>query len=651
MMSPFPVRGAPCVRSAVSLAGVSLCLVLSSLSHAAEPSGELQPVLVTATRSPQVLQTAPIGASIITAEQIERSGVVDANEAIRKLGGVVGRGDLSNGREYTLDLRGFGATADQNIVVLVDGIRLSENELVSARLSAIPLSQIERIEITRGGASVSWGEGASAGVINVILKDGQVDQASARLSTSVESFGGRDTNASALLPLGQFTTLESSLRYLTSDGYRDNAEYRQSTGSVGLRWAYQGWRAKFRVQREDQDARLPGWLTFDQFKDDPRQTFSPDDFSGVRETLYVANVAYQSGPWTASLDLGHKDRSSTYSDASPFASDTERSKRQISPRLTYATRDQDVAFSATLGLDWERWDFDNVNTYGQETGKQSNRARYVRADLTLPSRTRLSAGLRSEKVRKQADSTSASYDRRDSLRASELAISQTVWPGWDVYGRLASSYRLPNIDENRYTFLSQALKPQKNRDKELGVKWSYASTSGTARWFRQTTVNEIFFDSNLFSNVNIDPTLRRGYELELRWQPIDRLDLSATWQQLRARYRQGPNAGLTQVLVSPRTATLRAAYQLDDRQTVDVGLQYTAAMRLGDDADNQCARRIPAATWLDARYAWSNRVWTVAVSGTNLTDRISYNYAFSCVIGGIYPEPGRALKFTVSRQF
>src|SRR5690606_29485902 len=99
----------------------------------------LEPVIITATRVPQLLQTAPIGASIITAEQIERAGVMDANEAIRKLGGVASKSDLNNGREHSLDLRGFGDTASQNLVVVVDGIRLSENEIVTARLSAIPI--------------------------------------------------------------------------------------------------------------------------------------------------------------------------------------------------------------------------------------------------------------------------------------------------------------------------------------------------------------------------------------------------------------------------------------------------------------------------------------------------------------------------------
>src|SRR5690606_32129420 len=131
------------------------------------------------------------------------------------------------------------------------------------------------------------------------------------------------------------------------------------------------------------------------------------------------------------------------------------------------------------------------------------------------------------------------------------------------------------------------------------------TASATLRWFRQKTTDEIIYVADLFANANIDPTQRRGYELEGRWSPVRAWTLSATWQEVKASYRRGDNAGKEQVLVAPRAATLRAAYRINDQQSVDAVVQYTAAMRLGDDADNQCSRRIPERTTLDARYAWS----------------------------------------------
>ena len=73
-------------------------------------------------------------------------------------------------KNSSIDIRGMGATAPNNVLVLVDGQRLNENDLTGADLSTIPMSQIERIEILRGGGAVRYGNGAVAGVVNIITK-------------------------------------------------------------------------------------------------------------------------------------------------------------------------------------------------------------------------------------------------------------------------------------------------------------------------------------------------------------------------------------------------------------------------------------------------------------------------------------------------
>ena len=111
------------------------------------------------------------------------------------------------------------------------------------------------------------------------------------------------------------------------------------------------------------------------------------------------------------------------------------------------------------------------------------------------------------------------------------------------------------------------------------------------------------------------------------------------------------NQGKELVLTAPRTGTLRSTWRLNEHHTVDVGLQHLSPMRFGDDDDNSCTRRTPRSTLLDARYAWTADGWTVALSGANLTDQKGYNYAYGCNAPSVYPYNGRALKFTVSRQF
>src|SRR5690606_36128030 len=98
--------------------------------------------------------------------------------------------------DYSLDLRGFGSSSDQNMVVLVDGVRLSENELTPALLSSIPVESVERIEIVRGGSSVLYGEGATGGTIQIITKRAKAGKLRGTAVAEAGSYGHREVRAS-----------------------------------------------------------------------------------------------------------------------------------------------------------------------------------------------------------------------------------------------------------------------------------------------------------------------------------------------------------------------------------------------------------------------------------------------------------------------
>src|SRR3989344_1791059 len=651
------VPQAPGVRSAVAGAcGVCFGSVAAQPATRTAAGAPLEPVVVSASRLPELLRSAPIGATVITAEQIQRAGVVDANEAVRKLGGVPGRTDLQSGRDPRLDLRGFGDTADQNLVVLVDGIRISENEQATARLSSIPLDRIDRIEVIRGGASVLWGEGASAGVINVILKQGASTEGSGRVMAALESYDGHELLASGQRAFGPLT-VDGSVRRVRSDGYRDNSQLRQDIGSLGLQWQEGPWRASWRVQHEDQASGLPGPLNLGGARRDPRPTPTPDDRGSVGETRQQAQLGWRSAAWSWQVDAGQRDRD-VFSLYGTSELRTSSRQSQVAPRASWHDQVAGADLRLTGGLDWQEWTYDSVGYGNVERGRQHNRAHYVHADVDLPSGTRVSVGWRREDVNKQSDIVGGGplqYSRDDTLHAGELGVSQALTKQWSVYLRGSTSYRLPNVDENRYTPGQQALKPQRYRDREIGVKWGQGAESAPVRYFVQRTRDEIFFDDVSYNNVNIDPTRRRGVEAEVHAQLLPRLNLIATLQQLTSQYTEGANAGKSVVLVSPRSATLRANWQVDDRQSLELGAQFLASARYSSDTANACAVRVPSSTLFDARYAWKQSDWTVALAVNNLFERWGTNFGYAsgttCDNPRVYPFAGRNWRLSVNRSF
>ena len=128
-------------------------------------------IVVTPSRFPQALSGQTANTTVITRQDIEDSPQSTLPEILAQQAGI-GMRDLygNQAAASTVDLRGFGAAAGQNTLILLDGRRLNDIDLSAIDWSALPLSAIERIEIVRGGSSVLHGAGAVAGVINIITR-------------------------------------------------------------------------------------------------------------------------------------------------------------------------------------------------------------------------------------------------------------------------------------------------------------------------------------------------------------------------------------------------------------------------------------------------------------------------------------------------
>src|SRR5690606_12394155 len=102
---------------------------------------------------------------------IARSAARTLPELLGTRAGIVSRDLYGNTAALaTVDMRGFGATAAQNTLILVDGRRLNDIDQSGVQWASIPLDAIERIEIVRGSGAVQYGDGASAGAINIITR-------------------------------------------------------------------------------------------------------------------------------------------------------------------------------------------------------------------------------------------------------------------------------------------------------------------------------------------------------------------------------------------------------------------------------------------------------------------------------------------------
>lgn len=644
-------------------AAVSLCFTAAfapATAAAQEAVGAqvaqvLAPVVITGSRFDADPALAPIGATVISSEDIRRAGVSDVNSAIRKIGGVYGRQSLNGSPDFDLDLRGFGTNSSQNLVIVLDGVRLSENELSTAILSTIPVDTVDRIEITRGGASVLYGDGATGGVINIVTKN--PGKSASRGSVFVE--GGRFNAGEARVSASQAWdgfAADATLGHQRTDNYRDNNEFKQTQFSGGAQWFNDAGRVGFRYEGARQDMRLPGSLTQAQFDASPRKATTPNDFGSLDSDRFIVFSQYRLVGYDLAADLSYRKKTvdSAYFYTGGSSVGTSDSKQiQFSPRVRRLGEIGGMLNEVVAGVDLSKWE----RTAATADAEQKSKAFYLRDELRFDAahQGRISAGVRREIFDKDFSDPggfgSTGYDVTQGLNAWELQASYMPVAGLTVFGKAGQSYRVANADENAYTRMTNvALLPQKSHDLELGASYANASQKVTARVFRHNLSNEIFYDPTSFANVNLDPTKRRGFELDAEQRIATDWRVSAHYQYVDAKFREGVNRGKQMVLVPENTLSARLSWTPADGQSADIGAQWVDRQRYGSDFSNGCAARIPGFTTFDARYARRFGPWEFALSGLNLTDKRYYSQAFACQ-GGIYTADGRQLKLSARYEF
>jgi vitamin B12 transporter len=130
---------------------------------------KLEKIITTATRIETLQKDVIADTSIITKEEIERSGNITLPQLLQKQSGVEIQNNGGQGKVSSVFLRGNDA---ESTIILLDGLRINTASSGLTTLENIPLSQIDRIEILRGPASSLYGADALGGVIQLFTKQG-----------------------------------------------------------------------------------------------------------------------------------------------------------------------------------------------------------------------------------------------------------------------------------------------------------------------------------------------------------------------------------------------------------------------------------------------------------------------------------------------
>ena len=200
-----------------------ICMAcLSCTLSRAQPKPELPPeifdtITVTASKRDARLQDMPLHTTVLGAEDLQKSSASTLDQLLKNLPGLNFTSLPSAQTDPTgqsTKMRGLG---NAKVLLLLDGVPVMDPFYLTTQWFKLPLSNIERVEVVRGGNSSLWGNMAVAGVINVVSK--RVKDDAGEWGLSVGSRGMSEVSLSQNIKVSDVLGFHVFVEHMNATGY------------------------------------------------------------------------------------------------------------------------------------------------------------------------------------------------------------------------------------------------------------------------------------------------------------------------------------------------------------------------------------------------------------------------------------------------
>jgi vitamin B12 transporter len=582
--------------------------------------GDLDQIVVTATRTPQSLADTLASVTVIDRERIDRLQPASLPELLRGTPGLTFANNGGPGKITTMSLR--GASGSQ-LLVMVDGVRIGSASAGLAAFQDIPVDQIERIEIVRGPFSSLYGSEALGGVIQIFTRRpggafaphasvalgsfdtrragagvaGKVGNGWYSANAAHERTEGIDAcRGSGVLFVGCFTDEPDQ------DGYENN--------SLSLQGGYRfndAWDAEARVLRAEGRNEYDGSLA---------------NQADVVQQVAGARLRYAPGKaWSLTLNAGRSvDESDDYKDG-VFSSrfDTHRDLGSLQADIGAGSG------LVSLGFDWQRDAVDSSTPFDRT--RRVNRGLFGQWQGDFGKHS-VQASLRRD------DDGQFGGETTGSLRYG-FAFTDDL----KLVASYGTAYRAPTFNDLYYPgFNNPELRPETSRSAELGLRGTHANGGWSVSAYQTRAEDLITFDAVSFLPANVDRARIRGAETSADFDIAGwTLAATATWLDPR-----NDSPGVNRDNILPRRARHSGRIDLDHGfGDFSVGGSLYAEGRRYDDLANRT--RLPGYSLVDLRVAYAlDSDWSLQLNAANVFDRQYETAAY-------YNQPGRS--YTLSVRF
>lgn len=471
-------------------------------SYVAELLVEHEEPLLTVTRSPRPASKIAENVTVVTAEQIEKLNAHTVGEVLSTVSGIqFDRAGRTPGMWDTFSIQG---AVNSHILILIDGVGQNAGTLNMADLGFLPVQQIERIEIIKGGASAAWGQ-ALGGVINIVTKS--PDPEKPFRGATFSSIGDRfttDQRAEVSGTLDRFGYYLSG-GFLHSDGLLGNNGINEN--NVFGKLVY--------------DLPAKGSLTLTVSNINAQRGIEevppPDDWHDNESSRKFSSTLLFAYPLAERLNLELLTHYEYFKEDARwgFMTTPDLFMHMFSKDTIWGAKGKliwgDSRLNLTTGLEYERNQLENRETIIADPAAQYNRGFnrygiYANGTLSFGPVTVL-PGIRYDRV--DADHNEVSYTLGTTWRLTDRTVLRAYF---------ARGY-------SRTTSVTDNAAPQKGWTVQTGVETSEVPYL----WFKGTLFyNDTWNMDTVFSTgLALPSQIRQGVEIEGRTVPLYGFSLSA----------------------------------------------------------------------------------------------------------------------------
>lgn len=619
-----------------TLLAAALLSSLPVVAHADE-ADRLDPVVVTANRTPTPADEVLASVTVISREDIERMQPVSVQDLLAGLPGVVVSNTGGIGQQTSLFMRG---TNSAHTLVLLDGVRVGT---VGAGLPAyeqLPVEQIDHIEVVRGPRSSLYGSDAIGGVIQIFTRHGEAGQAP---TPTVSVSGGSHGYTAGQVGVsggtrqgwynaslgGQYTAGINACRIGAGDVFKgcftnepDHDASRTYNGALsgGYRW--------------DDGTELTGsWL---RSKGDIEYDGDFQNLTRRSQQVAGAKLAFDvMSAWRMSVSLGqNQDRADNYLNGigktvrdpvtfAPVVVDPDKYRvGYLYSKRNQASWQNDVTLAAgqtlSAGIDFQQEKLRSDTDYLKD--KRNNTGVFALYQGVFgPHEIQLSARHDHNEQFGNHDTGSAAY-------------GFSFGEGMKVTASYGSAFHAPTFNDEFYPYGAPVdLKPETSRTAEIGLS-AYRGVWNWAVNAYQTKVDDLIGSDANFIPVNVSEARIRGLEGQVG-ADVDGWHLRgyATFQQPKNR-----DGGVEHDNLLARRPERTARVDVDkDVGAFTVGGSIYAAGYSYDDAAN--TERLGGYATADVRATWHvDRDWSVQGRVANVGDKRYETAAYYNQLGRTY---------------